>query len=163
MAQRLNAFEAKINAQQAQIAAQQAQIDSLERVVAFQAYGGQNPVSALAHGTIIASHVTLNIGNAYDPKSGFFTTPVSGLYQFHASFLDHDHADGVWAGIFVENTQVAYGISDTRTGYWDTTLIAATVHVTQGQVVQLRNDKNAVVDLFGGHYLWFSGFLIQAD
>nr|KAG5695677.1 hypothetical protein BaRGS_022354 [Batillaria attramentaria] len=131
-----------------------------EKVVAFDAW-----VSDVATvpplGTIILDNVRTNIGNAYDPQTGFFAAPVSGLYQFRANFMDQDNNDHVYAAIYVDGAWVARGISDQGHGYWDNNAIAAVVHVTAGQKVQLRSLTNRVAHFH--HYTTFSGFLIRAD
>nr|KAG5700177.1 hypothetical protein BaRGS_011020 [Batillaria attramentaria] len=137
--------------------------DRQEKLVAFHTWSTALPISTTAHGTVIVPHVATNIGNAYDPQTGFFTSPVSGLYMFHVTFMNHDLNDQIHAGIYVGGERVAHSTSDTRHGYWDNPAIAAIVHVAAGQKVQLRSDNSVVDNFYGVQYTTFSGFLIRAD
>nr|KAG5700183.1 hypothetical protein BaRGS_011026 [Batillaria attramentaria] len=153
----------EVGSLKAQLAAQQTKLNSYGQMVAFHAWCNSAPVSTVARGTVIVPHVATNIGNAYDPQTGFFTAPVSGLYMFHATFMDHDLNDQIHAGIYVGGTQVAQSTSDSRHGYWDNPAIAAIVHVTAGQKVDLRSLNGGTDNFYGQQYTTFSGFLIRAD
>lgn len=55
---------------------------SLEKTVAFHVWANHNPLHAAANTILVLDHVALNVGNSYDPLTGVFTAPVSGLYDF---------------------------------------------------------------------------------
>nr|KAG5692503.1 hypothetical protein BaRGS_018708 [Batillaria attramentaria] len=156
------AYEARMTHSEAEVAALKAKLNKDETAIAFHAWSTSD-ITATPRGTVIVPHVATNIGNAYDHQTGFFTAPVSGLYMFHATFMDHDHTDYSEAGIFVDGSSVATSVSDSRHGFWDNPAIAAVVHVTAGQRVQLRNVDNSVRYFYRGQYTTFSGFLIRAD
>nr|KAG5695681.1 hypothetical protein BaRGS_022358 [Batillaria attramentaria] len=153
LSQQVASLTAKYNAQQAQL-------DRVEKEVAFDCWVS-GTATVPPNGVIILNHCLTNIGNAYDPQTGFFTAPVSGLYQFRANFMDQDSNEYVYAGIYVGASKVARSISDQRHGYWDNNAIAAVVHVTAGQKVDLRSQTNRVTHFHP--YTTFSGFLIRAD
>lgn len=153
----------EVNALKAEVAAQQNKLDSYGKVVAFHAWSTADVVSTTAYGTVILPYVATNIGNGYDVQTGFFTAPVSGLYQFHATFMNHDLNDYLHAGIFVDAAEVAQSISDSRHSYFDNPAISAIVHVTAGQKAQLRSVNVEVDNFYGGLYTTFSGVLIRSD
>ena len=132
--------------------------------MAFHTIGGRTPVNATAGGPIVMKQVVTNIGHAFDPLTGFFTAPVSGLYQFHATFMGAPGMQGyVHAEIIVDGHSVALSISDSRHGYYDNTGIDAVVHVSAGKKVYVRNVDGTISSYYGGTYLSFSGFLLHAD
>nr|KAG5700179.1 hypothetical protein BaRGS_011022 [Batillaria attramentaria] len=137
-------------------------LDKYGTTVAFYAWS-TSTITATPLGTLIIPGAATNIGNAYDPQTGFFTSPVSGLYMFHATLMDHDQTGYSEAGIYVDGSQVAETISDSRHGYWDNPAMAAIVHVTAGQKVHVRSNDNTVTHFYGAKYTTFSGFLIRAD
>ena len=138
---------------------------TLETTVAFHALNDGNDVQTAAYGTIILSHVVTNIGNAYDPLTGVFTVPVSGLYDFQASILSAHVGTGqhAYAAIYVDSDRAALAISDTGFGPWNQATMKSIIHVNAGQKVYLKNVENAVKEFKGGPYNSFSGFLINAD
>ncbi|XP_060585065.1 uncharacterized protein LOC132741007 [Ruditapes philippinarum] len=74
-------------------------------LVAFHVY---NPLHTnLEVGQVIVYQtVPLNEGNGYDRKTGIFTTPVTGLYQFSAHICNQDNAMFVYA-IVLEGETIA--------------------------------------------------------
>ena len=104
-----------------------------------------------------------NIGNAFDPKTGFFTASVSGPYQFHATFMAAPHNPGdVHGAIVVDGRSVALSISDSRHGFCDNTGIDAVVHVPAGKKVYVQNVDPWTAAYYEESYFSFSGFLLRA-
>ena len=131
--------------------------------MAFHAIGSTT-VTATAGGPLVLGHVVTNIGHAFDPQTGFFIAPVSGLYQFHATFMASQAAHVVvHADIVVDGRSVALSISDSRNGFFDNTGVEAVVHVAAGRKVYLRNGDSTSSSYHSGEYLTFSGFLLHAD
>ncbi|XP_064601348.1 complement C1q tumor necrosis factor-related protein 4-like [Liolophura sinensis] len=58
-----------------------------ERVVAFSVRLRKNLENLTSAQAIIFGTVVTNIGGAYNPRTGIFRCPVSGLYQFFVSIL----------------------------------------------------------------------------
>nr|KAG5701783.1 hypothetical protein BaRGS_000773 [Batillaria attramentaria] len=113
--------------------------------------------------TIVLPQVLTNIGNAYDPQTGLFAAPVSGLYMFFASYM---HADTggpeAYVQMYVDGNKVTESVSDDRSHTWDHGSMRAIVHLNTGQRVRLSSCCFDV-RLHGGMYTTFSGFLIRAD
>ena len=140
----------------------------LGTTVAFHAWNNANPVQTAALGTIVLNHAVTNVGNAYDPLTGVFTAPVSGLYDFQATVMSAHAGSGqrVYAAMNVDNTRVAIALSDTNHGHWNQATMKSIVHVSAGQKVYLQNTDNSVVEYYSSHaepYTTFSGILITAD
>nr|KAG5701222.1 hypothetical protein BaRGS_008598 [Batillaria attramentaria] len=137
--------------------------DNPDKVVAFHAYESSHPISSTASGPIVLHNVFTNVGDGFDTQTGYFTAPMSGLYQFHANFMSNDFPQYVHAAIMVDQLLVAVGISDSRHSYFDDVGIAAVVHVNAGQRVFLKNVDSRANSYYGGDYTSFSGFLLRAD
>ncbi|KAK7489153.1 hypothetical protein BaRGS_00019667 [Batillaria attramentaria] len=150
----------QVSSLNAQVTALQSKID---KVVAFHAYESSHPISSTASGPIVLHNVFTNVGDGFDTQTGYFTAPMSGLYQFHANFMSNDFPQYVHAAIMVDQLLVAVGISDSRHSYFDDVGIAAVVHVNAGQRVFLKNVDSRANSYYGGDYTSFSGFLLRAD
>lgn len=84
--------------------------------------GGSN-----GNGTMIYGNAQINIGNHYNPSTGIFTAPITGLYWFH------------WTGIKSDST----GNMDSFVSRLDLT------HTGTGVPVQLRLDSGQPYDIAG--------------
>lgn len=130
--------------------------------MAFYVYSPAH-VSATASGPIVLPTVRTNVGGGFDASTGFFTAPVSGLYQFHTNFMSGDLNKYVHAGLYVDGAFVAGSISDCRHGFYDSVSSEAVVHVNAGQKVHLSNLDDTPATYYAFPYTTFSGFLLRAD
>ena len=115
-------------------------------------------------GTVTFDRTLLNIGDAYDLKTGLFSTPVSGLYLFSLHFKGGSHDRSTELAIYVDGQRVlcvAYALGYKRQ---DNDQGSCT------SVVQLRQGKGVSVKLFAGTPgIWgspltsFSGVLVRSD
>ena len=139
---------------------------NLDTTVAFHAFNTVNPVRTAAKGTIILNHVATNIGNAYEPMTGMFTVPVTGLYEFQASIMSAQVGVFQRGAIYVDNDRVAISVSDSSQGQWAQATMKSILHVHAGQKVYLKNIEVSVKEFFSflaEPYTTFSGLLIKAD
>ena len=138
--------------------------DALDKTVAFHAWSDANPLQTLPQGALILNHVVTNIGSAYDPVTGIFTAPLSGLYDFQATIMEYHVKNYAEAGIYIDSHLVAMGLCDNRHGSnYDQSSMKAVVHVNAGSKVALKNLENSTSDFYGVQFTTFSGYLIKAD
>ena len=62
-------------------------VDQHESAVAFHAELGQHKYNLTAGAIITFETIKQNYGNAYDPQTGIFTCPKSGLYFFAVTIM----------------------------------------------------------------------------
>jgi hypothetical protein len=48
-----------------------------------------DPLNIGPTASIILSRVITNVGNGYDPQTGVFTVPVTGLYDIQLTYMAH--------------------------------------------------------------------------
>ncbi|XP_076437377.1 uncharacterized protein LOC143276644 [Babylonia areolata] len=146
--------------------AAEARLDKVQTRVAFHVWHKTNPLSTAANGILVLDHAIVNVGNAYNPSTGIFTAPVSGLYCLHASIMVHaSQVKMAYAGLFIDNVVHGTAVSDGRHSCFDQATIRAVVPMKQGQTAYLKNIGNTAnyyVDQ-GQPYSSFSGYLVQAD
>ena len=136
--------------------------ETAETTIAFHAYHSTDPFSVAAHGTIVYNAVTTNIGNAYDPKNGFFTAPVSGAYVFFVNCMS-TASKSEEPSILVNGNVVATCFSNMPQGSpSEQGGTLTTVHLNRGDKVWVRLLENAE-NVRGNRWNTFSGFLVRAD
>lgn len=150
----------------AELSALKNRANKLETSVAFLVWHTTNPLTADSGKTLVMNHPVTNIGHGYDPLTGIFTAPVSGLYDFQASFMPYiGRTKKVYAAIYVDGQMMAEGVADSQHNFWDQSTIRAIVHVTSGQKVFVKNVSSwaAYYSSTSQPYTSFSGFLVKAD
>uniref|UniRef100_A0A8C6UP40 C1q domain-containing protein n=1 Tax=Neogobius melanostomus TaxID=47308 RepID=A0A8C6UP40_9GOBI len=112
-----------------------------------------------AHTTLVFKHVVSNIGNAYNPNTGFFTAPVRGAYHFEFYIFVHggSHSSAVW---LVKNGEHIFMAYEHQTNGAGTSANGATLLLETGDVVFLRLAQNNVIRDSQNHHSTFSGHLL---
>ncbi|XP_017161145.1 uncharacterized protein LOC103468007 [Poecilia reticulata] len=64
-------------------------------------YGETGPFNT--HTPLVFRYVATNIGNAYNPNTGFFTAPVRGAYHFELYIYGHGHASHPPGAVLTKN------------------------------------------------------------
>tara|TARA_Y100000401_G_scaffold83977_1_gene69255 strand:+ start:251 stop:757 length:507 start_codon:yes stop_codon:yes gene_type:complete len=107
-----------------------------------------------------AVEVISNVGNHYDASTGYFTVPVTGLYQFNVSLYTNETGDNVhYSVIWVNGSHLHnnfYIQNDVSGSYPDLSLnYSICAELTAAQYVEIRVTE----DVYGFHSNW-SGFLV---
>ena len=134
-----------------------------KRQVAFQALLHTN-VTVKTQRVLILKDDIINIGGGYDPDTGYFTAPVSGMYMFMATSASCEK--GVWARLDLvhEGEDLAYLFAGE-----DSCTCHAAVKVVVGERVWLRtfepdDDKRHGIHRYSAGWVTsFSGVLVQQD
>ena len=119
---------------------------------------------------VVFDVVRLDSGENYNPATGIYTVPISGIYEFHAQIYVDNDEDLTWAFyINVDGTRIRDSAHAASTATYDYTSSTATVilNLTQGQQVSVTLYE--LIPLYGAHTdkdnrmnSWFSGRLIIA-
>ncbi|XP_024144188.1 complement C1q tumor necrosis factor-related protein 3 [Oryzias melastigma] len=114
------------------------------------------------HTNILYKKAITNVGGAYNPSTGIFTAPVSGIYYF--SFFSHSGGNRFVYLQLMKNEEFIVGIYDHQTSHdgADNGANAAFVQLRQGDQVSVRLTANTQV--WGeGSLTTFSGFLLSQE
>ena len=106
---------------------------------------------------IVFDKVWLNSGNAYDPNTGVFTVPRTGLYMIsttvRSTYDTHLHCH-LW-----KDNEALLAIFGT--GY-STGTINPVMALSKGTRIYVKHDSNRInEDILGSHYSMFSGLLLS--
>ena len=130
--------------------------------VAFQACL-HTDVTVKTERVLVLKDDVINIGDGYDPATGYFTAPVSGVYVFMATSASHMQGKVARLALVHEEDMIAYVC-----GREHSCTCHAAVKVHAGERVWLRTFIPEGVGVIAYHYCsgWvtsFSGVLVQPD
>ena len=103
------------------------------------------------------------VGNGYDPSTGTFTAPTSGVYEFHLNIMSTNngssHGNSVRADVMVDGRWAALAITaDQRTDH-DMGSADVIVRLRAGQRAWVKNKWSCE---YGPSGTTFSGSLLHA-
>ena len=114
------------------------------------------------HSTVAFDSIISHYGNCWNSNSKMFEAPVTGLYSFHVTIMNHNTQLTAWAEILHGNKIVQRVHSDQAHGpaSYDTGSASALIRVMKGENVsvilrygRLYSDKR--------DWIHFVGFLVQ--
>lgn len=134
---------------------------------AFQAYG---PVASAAHNTfpVRLLNTYINRGSVYNTSTGYFTTPVNGVYLFHWSFLSSNTNDVYrWYlrknGVSIGDLHLRGDTSATGSEYTTNANRVWTVDLVAGDTIAIAYTADSATAFYNGggnEYSAFGGYLI---
>lgn len=140
--------------------------------MAFTAAIDQYTVDHVQENAIIRFMKTItSIGGGYSNQTGVFVAPLTGIYMFSCSLLDHagedrtpnqPHGTAMLHAEIVQSFKTLGRIfAHAETDYRDQGSVTVLSYVTEGEQVWVRNIDNNDLGLGGELYSTFSGYLLM--
>ncbi|XP_039656084.1 complement C1q-like protein 2 isoform X2 [Perca fluviatilis] len=112
------------------------------------------------HTPLTFRYVVTNIGNAYNPNTGFFIAPVRGAYHFEFYIGAYGHNSYGSGAVLVKNGEHIFMAYQHQPYHYGSTANGASLLLEVGDVVFVRLWVNSRIFDDGNHHSTFSGHLL---
>ncbi|XP_038153210.1 titin homolog [Cyprinodon tularosa] len=113
-----------------------------------------------SHVPLVFRHVVTNIGNAYNPNTGFFIAPLRGAYHFAFKVGASGHSSNASGAVLVKNGEHIFIAYEHQVNGFGSSSNGVTLLLETGDVVFLRHWENTRIYDNPNHHTTFSGHLL---
>jgi hypothetical protein len=128
---------------------------------AFQARLPANQTNSGTASSVLVNFTFEVFDQGDNLSGGRFTAPVSGLYQFAASFATSTSTGGPEINVFKNGSSFYSNIAIGYSGPWHTFGTTILMELNAGDIVDMRvNNNNGATITLAANRCWFSGYFI---